>query len=146
MRPSSVARMSAGCRKIAGVAVCIFPFSALAGCGDLEPATDTRQAEGVRVNPRVPTAAAPLVSVGRVAVTRSHRSGPGGEPGIHTEVTLAPSHGETAVTFWVPGGQVGRLRRVVSHVPAFEVGQQVHVQLEQRHQAHWYVALHRTEP
>lgn len=71
-----------------------------------------------------------IIVLGRVVATDVEPVGPRNQTGIHTRVTLAAEEylqgPETSlVTFWVHGGRLGNLMRVVPGQARFRVGERV---------------------
>ena len=67
---------------------------------------------------------------GTVMAVTVHATGPGGRPGIHTEVQIAAEEfmagaPVSVVTLWVHGGRLGSRARVVPGQASFRVGESV---------------------
>lgn len=94
------------------------------------------------------------VVAGEVVAVDAFPSGPQGQPGIHTRITLrtdaalleddgAPAGGD--VEFWMPGGRLGNRLRVLTGQVRFEPGEIVAVLLYTNHGALWPASLGRAK-
>lgn len=68
------------------------------------------------------------VVLGRVLGVEARASGPRGEAGIHSQVTIEVTHAlqgqrPPALTLWVQGGELGGRRRVLSGQAQFQTGE-----------------------